>query len=320
MARQMEIYFRIAVLVFTLPLAGWTAPNFLEKLKESTPPLEELIPSQEPASEATVPLANEAISAPLIKAVAGTFYRWTIAVAEQQNQLIKHTDPRYQAVKDVFEDITQAAKRSAYGKAASAFDWELNVIDDPSKDNAFAWPGGKVVVYSGALKVATNKAKLAAILGHEILHSLASHTVQRFDPTILKTISIARLARGDALDPDNVPPAVAAAITAVLMREVTVEHSSAARAQELEADYRGLQLAAAAGYDPDEGLLYLSQHLPHVKAERESSVLDQHPGNIERYREVQQHKDELLAIYHKAKSATGKDKSLELLALAAVRR
>ena len=57
--------------------------------------------------------------------------------------------------------------------------WEFAVIDS-DQVNAFVVPGGKVVVYTGLLKLLQGRAmetQLAAVLGHEIAHVVARHSV-----------------------------------------------------------------------------------------------------------------------------------------------
>ena len=60
--------------------------------------------------------------------------------------------------------------------------WEFAVIDS-DQVNAFVVPGGKVVVYTGLLKLLQGPAmetQLAAVLGHEIAHVVARHAVSYF--------------------------------------------------------------------------------------------------------------------------------------------
>ncbi len=51
------------------------------------------------------------------------------------------------------------------------------MIDDPT-DTARAYAGGKVVVYSGLFSLVSDEDELAGVLGHEIAHVLARHTVR----------------------------------------------------------------------------------------------------------------------------------------------
>lgn len=58
--------------------------------------------------------------------------------------------------------------------------WEFAVIDS-NEVNAFVVPGGKVVVYTGLLKLLQGPAmetQLAAVIGHEIAHVVARHAVR----------------------------------------------------------------------------------------------------------------------------------------------
>jgi predicted Zn-dependent protease len=56
--------------------------------------------------------------------------------------------------------------------------WSFQVVDDPTP-NAFALPGGYVFVTRGLLTYMDSEAELAAVLGHEIGHVTAEHSVQQ---------------------------------------------------------------------------------------------------------------------------------------------
>ncbi len=59
--------------------------------------------------------------------------------------------------------------------------WEFAVIDEPDTPNAFVTPGGKVVVFTGLLKLLQmHDDEIAAVLGHEVAHVLARHIVSAF--------------------------------------------------------------------------------------------------------------------------------------------
>ncbi len=59
------------------------------------------------------------------------------------------------------------------------FDWEYILIDNKKVRNAWCMPGGKIAIYTGILDVTKNKNGLAAIMGHEIAHAVAKHSVER---------------------------------------------------------------------------------------------------------------------------------------------
>ena len=59
------------------------------------------------------------------------------------------------------------------------FDWEYILIDNKKVKNAWCMPGGKIAVYTGMLEVTKNTNGLAAVMGHEIAHAVAKHSVER---------------------------------------------------------------------------------------------------------------------------------------------
>lgn len=56
--------------------------------------------------------------------------------------------------------------------------WTFRIVDDPVV-NAFALPGGFIYVTRGLLTYVTNEAELTGVVGHEIGHVTAQHTVHR---------------------------------------------------------------------------------------------------------------------------------------------
>ena len=59
------------------------------------------------------------------------------------------------------------------------FDWEYILIDNKKVRNAWCMPGGKIAVYTGIFEVTKNTNGLAAVMGHEIAHAVAKHSVER---------------------------------------------------------------------------------------------------------------------------------------------
>ncbi|QKF81617.1 M48 family metallopeptidase [Halarcobacter ebronensis] len=74
-------------------------------------------------------------------------------------------------VKEIGRKIANIVDRTDYK-------WEFNLVKNEEK-NAFCLPGGKVVVYTGILKVAKNDDQLATVISHEIAHALARHGAER---------------------------------------------------------------------------------------------------------------------------------------------
>ena len=74
-------------------------------------------------------------------------------------------------------------KSNGYESELKNYAWEFNLVADKSV-NAFAMPGGKVVVYTGLLPVTQTEEALAVVIGHEIAHVIAQHSNERISQQV----------------------------------------------------------------------------------------------------------------------------------------
>lgn len=155
-------------------------------------------------------------------------------------------------VRRVGNDIRQAVEVYYRSKKMTAdlkdFAWEFNVVDDPTV-NAFCMPGGKVVVYTGILKVTQNEDALAVVMGHEIAHALAHHGNERMSQGLVAQLGLASLDIALSQKPAQTRQLLLAAAGAGAQVGVLLPFS---RKHESEADEIGLYLMAMAGYNPSE--------------------------------------------------------------------
>ena len=81
------------------------------------------------------------------------------------------------------------------------FSWEYILIENKKVRNAWCMPGGKIAVYTGILKITKNKHGLAAVMGHEIAHAVAKHSVERASRALVLNVGtqIADIASGGAI-------------------------------------------------------------------------------------------------------------------------
>ena len=77
---------------------------------------------------------------------------------------------------EVIDYVTQLGLQVARPMGRD-FDYEFYVVKDNSI-NAFALPGGKIFVNTGAILAANSQAELAGLLAHEAAHSVLSHGLQ----------------------------------------------------------------------------------------------------------------------------------------------
>lgn len=172
---------------------------------------------------------------------------------QQYNQFLEENDEKIvngtseaQMVKSVGQDIARAAERylnaNGYENYLQNYRWEYNLIENEAA-NAWALPGGKVMVYTGILDIANTKAMLAAIMGHEVAHALANHGQQRMSAAQLQQLGA--VAGSIAFEENQQIFATAYGLGSQL--GIMLPFS---RSNETEADKIGLTLMAIAGYDP----------------------------------------------------------------------
>ena len=66
----------------------------------------------------------------------------------------------------------------------SSFEWDYILVDNDKVVNAWCMPGGKIAIYTGLLKVTKNIDALSIVMGHEIAHAVARHSVERMSRTM----------------------------------------------------------------------------------------------------------------------------------------
>ncbi|HUG72929.1 MAG TPA: M48 family metalloprotease [Steroidobacteraceae bacterium] len=160
--------------------------------------------------------------------------------------------------------------------------FEFSVLNN-SVPNAWALPGGKIAINRGLLTEMGSEAELAAVLGHEIVHSLARHGAQSQERgTLLQGgLMLGQIgAMVGGVDEQTAGLALTAGnIGAQLL------HTRYGREAELQGDLYGTRLMKAAGYDPTAAVA-LQETFVRLSKGRDSGWLQglfaSHPPSDER--------------------------------------
>jgi predicted Zn-dependent protease len=123
----------------------------------------------------------------------------------------------------------------------TAIQYHFYLDDNPYLVNAFALPGGSIVVGRGLLNLLESEDELAAILGHEITHVDNRHTIERLQ------YELAAKKYGLSAFYQLGRPAV------------EIFQAGYSKEQELEADRVGLDIAVARGYSPQGGIALMKR-------------------------------------------------------------
>jgi len=175
------------------------------------------------------------------------------------------------------------------------FDWEYILIDNDKVKNAFCMPGGKIAVFSGILKMTNNTDGLASIMGHEIAHAVAKHSVERASRSaILGTFTqITDIVSGGKLSTIN--RTMGADMVGLLSQLGIMNPFN--RKQESEADYLGLIFSSLAGYDIRETIKVWENMNKAYKGKEPAEFLSTHPSSANRIKYITAWINEIIIKY-----------------------
>ena len=174
--------------------------------------------------------------------------------------------------------------RSKLNDPTANFDWEYILIDNKKVRNAWCMPGGKIAIYSGMLEVTKNKNGLAAVMGHEIAHAVAKHSVERASRGALINTGtqIVDILSGGKLSQVNRTTGMN---TVGLLSQLGIMYPFN-RKQESEADYLGLIFSSLSGYDIRETTKIWERMKEYNKGKTPSEFMSTHPSPDNRIKKI----------------------------------
>ncbi len=215
-----------------------------------------------------------------------------LALGRQSSGQVMQEYQRYEnpELQDYVQKIGERVARNSH---RSNLVYRFTVLDS-REVNAFALPGGYIYITRGLLAYLNSEAELAAVLGHEVGHVTARHSVRQYSAAQMATI-------GATLSSILIPGMQSQAANTLVNTLGTALLRGYGRDHELEADRLGAEYLARGGYDSNAmlkviGVLKNQELFDQELAKQEGreprayhGVFSTHPANDERLKEVVSH-------------------------------
>tara|TARA_Y100001954_G_scaffold133099_1_gene142163 strand:- start:423 stop:1247 length:825 start_codon:yes stop_codon:yes gene_type:complete len=175
------------------------------------------------------------------------------------------------------------------------FDWEYILIENKKVRNAWCMPGGKIAVYTGILDVTKNINGLAAVMGHEIAHAVAKHSVERASRNVLLNTGtqLIDIFSGGKLSQVN---RVTGMNTVGLLSSIGITNPFN-RKQESEADYLGMIFSSLSGYDIRETPKIWERMKELKKGKEIPQFMSTHPSANNRIKNINDWMNKIILDY-----------------------
>ena len=197
--------------------------------------------------------------------------------------------------KKIENSITEYFNRENLVDPTVNFDWEYILIDNKKVRNAWCMHGGKIAVYTVILDVTKNTHGLAAVMGHEIAHAVAKHSVERASRGTLLNIStrIVDIASGGKLSQVNRTTGMN---TVGMLSQIGLMNPFN-RKQESEADYLGMIFSSLSGYDIRETVKIWERMKEFNKGKEPAEFMSTHPSADNRIKKINEWTNEIILNY-----------------------
>ena len=171
---------------------------------------------------------------------------------EQEVAIGRENDVQMSASLGLYDDVELANYVEALGQKLAVtserpdLEWHFRLVDDPVI-NAFALPGGYVYITRGILAYMNNEAELAGVMGHEIGHVTAKHSVNQMTKQKLGQAGLTGLSVAAGATMGAQYGGLVADLGGQSLGLAFLKFS---REDETQADELGLRYLVESGYDP----------------------------------------------------------------------
>lgn len=238
------------------------------------------------------------------------FHKEVMAELRKEKAPIDQDPVRVALVKEITANIAAVAH-------LTNLPYEVTYVGDPEMVNAFAFPGGNVMVFEGLWDpqegLVQTVDELAAVIAHEIAHVNCRHSTEAMTREMLPNLLLAGGMIWAEIEEDEDLQLLFGGLMLVHNGLIVTKYS---RVDELEADRVGMLYMAKAGYDPAaaprvwERLAGASDN----QLEKVLSIFSTHPRDFKRTKELRKHLAEAQALYQAASvKRKGSQKLADLL-------
>ncbi len=217
---------------------------------------------------------------------------------KKKEKLSKDTK-KLQEIKDIGKKMENSIGQYFYNvkldDPTANFEWEYILIDNKKVRNAWCMPGGKIAIYTGMLDVTKNTHGLAAVMGHEIAHAVAKHSVERASrSTLINTgTQLVDILSGGKLSQVNRTTGMN---TVGLLTQLGIMNPFN-RKQESEADYLGMIFSSLSGFDIKETEKIWIRMKEFNKGKTPPEFMSTHPSAENRIKKIREWTNDILIKY-----------------------
>tara|TARA_E500000331_G_C17228384_1_gene701453 strand:- start:767 stop:1594 length:828 start_codon:yes stop_codon:yes gene_type:complete len=246
----------------------------------------------------TVPITDRKqlkfISEPKLNAKAAAIYE-KIKAKEKMSEDKDTLNEIKKIGKKIEVSITEYFNKSNLVDPTTNFDWEYILIDNKKVKNAWCMPGGKIAIYTGILDITKNTNGLAAVMGHEIAHAVAKHSVERASRSVVINVAtqVTDILSGGKLSTVNRTTGMN---TVGLLSQIGL-FNPFNRKQETEADYLGLIFASLSGYDIRETAKIWERMQAANKGKEPAEFMSTHPSAENRIKKINEWVNTIILDY-----------------------
>jgi len=197
--------------------------------------------------------------------------------------------------KKIETSVTAFFKNKGEKDPTETFGWDYVLVDNDKIVNAWCMPGGKIAVYTGLLKVTKNINALSIVMGHEIAHAVARHSIERASQAMTVNLGtqVADIFLGGAI---NRTRNTVGQNTGMDIFQLGIMNPFG-RKQETEADYLGLIFSSLAGYDIRESINLWKRMAEKNKGKEPPVFLSTHPSSKKRIENLNNWINEVIIKY-----------------------